>query len=123
MRSCVRYLSLEVPVKADADGLIKCVGNALQTLGVDNILDQLSVLGVKAKPISIGGGTVGASVNIAEHSGMKEKLQNQLPWLYWTWCHAHCLELACEGAFSSQLFKDIAEVLLRLYYLYAKSPK
>ncbi len=28
MRSCVRYLSLEVPMKADADGLIKCVGNA-----------------------------------------------------------------------------------------------
>ena len=25
MGSCVRYLSLEVPVKADADGLIKCV--------------------------------------------------------------------------------------------------
>jgi len=39
MRSCVRYLSLEVPTKADADGLIMCVGNALQRLGVDNILD------------------------------------------------------------------------------------
>lgn len=56
MRSCVRYLSLEVPVKADADGLIKCVGNSLQTLVVDNILDRLSVLGVKGKPILIGGG-------------------------------------------------------------------
>ena len=43
-------------MKADADGLIKCVGNALQTLGVDNILDRLSVLGVKAKPILIGRG-------------------------------------------------------------------
>ena len=62
---------LEVPAKADADGLIKCVRNALQTLGVDNILDQLSVLGVKGKPILIGGGTNGVSVNIAEHSGMK----------------------------------------------------
>ena len=39
MESYVRYLSLEVPVKVDADGLIKCVENALQTLGVDNILD------------------------------------------------------------------------------------
>ena len=123
MRSCVRYLTLEVPVKADADGLIKCVGNALQTLGVDNILDRLSILGVKGKPILIGRGTDSASVNIAEHSGMKGKLQKQLPWLYWTWCYAHRLELACKDAFSSQLFKDIAEVLLRLYYLYAKSPK
>ena len=99
------------------------MGNALQTLGVDNILDRLSVLGVQGKPILIGGGTDGASVNIAEHSGMKGKLQKQLPWLYWTWCYAHRLELACKDAFSSQLFKDIAEVLLRLYYLYAKSPK
>ena len=60
MGSCVRYLSLEVPVKADADGLIKCVENALQTLWVDNILDRLSVLGVKGKSILTGGGTDGA---------------------------------------------------------------
>ena len=26
MRSCVRYISLKFPSKADADGLIKCVG-------------------------------------------------------------------------------------------------
>ena len=123
MRSCVRYLSLEVPTKSDADGLIKCVGNALQTLGVENILDRSSVLGVQGKPILIGGGTDSASVNIAEHNGMKGKLQKELPWLYWTWCYAHRLELACKDAFSSQLFKDIAEVLLCLYYLYAKSPK
>ena len=123
MRSCVRYLSLEVPSKANADGLIKCVGNALRTLGVDNILDGPSVLGVQGKPILIGGGTDGASVNVAEHNGMKGKLQKELPWLYWTWCYAHRLELACKDAFSSQLFKDIAKVLLRLYYLYAKSPK
>ena len=123
MRSCVRYLSLEVPSKADADELIKCIGNALRTLGVDNILDRPSVLGVQGKPILIGGGTDGASVNIAEHNGMKGKLQKELPWLYWTWCYAHRLELACKDAFSSQLFKDIAEVLLRLYYLYAKSPQ
>ena len=123
MRPCVRYLSLEIPKKADANGLIKCVGNALQTLGVDNILDQSSVLGVQCKPILIGGGTDGASVNIAEHNGMKGKLQRELPWLHWTWCYAHRLELACKDAFSSQLFKHIAEVLLQLYYLYAKSPK
>ena len=86
-------------------------------------IDRSCVLGVQGKPILIGGGTDGASVNIAKHSGMKGKLQKELPWLYWTWCYAHRLELACKDAFSSQLFKDIAEVLLRLHYLYAKSPK
>ena len=43
-------------MKADADGLMGCVENALQTLGVDNILDRLSVHGVKGKSILIGEG-------------------------------------------------------------------
>ena len=35
----------------------------------------------------------------------------------------HCLELACKNALSSILFKGIEEMLLRLYYVYEKSPK
>ena len=123
MKSCTRYLSLEVPAKANSDGLIKCLGNALGILGVENILDEPSVLGVQGKPILIGGGTDGASVNIAEQNGMGGKLQKELPWLHWAWCFAHRLELACKDALSSQLFKDITNMLLHLYYLYAKSPK
>ncbi len=118
-----RYLSLGVPTKANADGLIACLGNAQQIFGIDNILDRVNVLGVQGKPILIGGGTDGASVNIAKQNGMKGKLQKELPRLHWTWCYADHLELACKDAFSSQLFKDIAEMLLRLYYVYAKSPK
>ena len=123
MRSCVRYLSLQVPIKANADGLIRCLGDALLVLGTDNILDQSSVLKVEGKPLLVGGATDGASVNVAEQNGMKGKLQKELPWLHWVWCYAHRLELACKDAFSSQLFKDVDEMLLRLYYLYAKSPK
>ena len=54
---------------------------------------------------------------------MKGKLQAAFPWLHWAWCYAHWLELACHDAFSSHLFRDIDEMLLRLYYLYEKSPK
>ena len=39
------------------------------------------------------------------------------------WCYAHRLELACKNALTSTLFKDMEEMLLRLYYLYEKSPK
>ena len=35
----------------------------------------------------------------------------------------HCLELACKNALSSKLFKEIDEMLLKLYYLYEKSLK
>lgn len=46
IRSCARYLSLQVLTRANADGLIQCLGDALQTLGIDDVLDRASVLGV-----------------------------------------------------------------------------
>ena len=54
---------------------------------------------------------------------MRGKLQKELPWLHWAWCYAHRLELPCKDALSSQLFKDIEDMLHHLYYLYGKSPK
>ena len=54
---------------------------------------------------------------------MKGILQAAHPWLMWSWCFAHRLELSCKDAFKSNLFKDVEEMLLRLYYLYEKSPK
>ena len=125
VRSHTRYLSLQVPQKADSDGLIECLGSALGALGVSNILlkDEVLRAAVEDKPILVGGGTDGASVNISGQNGMRGKLCKALPWLYWMWCYAHRLELACKDACNSQLSKDLQEMLLRLYYLYAKSPK
>ena len=50
-------------------------------------------------------------------------MQSAHPWLVWSWCYAHRLELACKNALTSTLFKGIEEMLLRLYFLYEKSPK
>lgn len=89
VRLCVRYFLLEVLTKADADGLLSCLGDTLKPLGIDNILDKANILGVEGKPILVGGGTDGTSVNIAEHNGMRGKMTKELPWLVWTWCYAH----------------------------------
>ena len=118
-----RFFAVEVPTKADSDGLIKCTGNALKCLGVGDILNKAQHLQATKGPILIGVGTDGASVNIGEQNGMKGKLQEALPWLFWSWCYAHRLELACKDALSSDLFKEIEDMLLRLYYIYEKSPK
>jgi len=95
----------------------------MHLLGVDDVLDQDSVVGVSTKPVLIGIGTDGATVNIGAHTGLRGQMQRALLWLFWSWCYAHRLELACKDAFSSSLFSSIQEMLLRLYYLYKKSPK
>jgi hypothetical protein len=118
-----RFFAVLSPEKTDADGLIKCLDVALKPLGIDDVKDQKLILEVKDKPILVGGMTDGAAVNIAQRNGMRGKLQDKLPWLFWGWCYAHRLELACKDALSSLIFKDIEEMLLRLYYLYHKSPR
>ena len=53
IRSCTRFLSVQAPSRADAAGLVECLGGALIKFGIDNILDQAKVLGVEGKPILI----------------------------------------------------------------------
>ena len=117
------YLSVLIPQSSNADGLLVCLGDALTIMGIDNILDEKSVVNVERKPVLVGGGTDGASVNIARHNGLKGQIQNAIPWFYWCWCYAHRLELACKDGFCSPLFVSIQEMLLRLYYIYEKSSK
>lgn len=61
-------------------------------------------------------------VNIGEQTDMKGKLQKELPQLHWTCCCAHCVEFACKDEIFRQPFKDIAQMLLHLYYLHFKPP-
>ena len=45
-------------------------------------------------------------------------------WVVFMWCIAHRLELAKKDSLSNEReFKEIDEMLLRLYYLYHKAPK
>ncbi|KAL5506170.1 hypothetical protein EMCRGX_G007757 [Ephydatia muelleri] len=122
MKSSSRYLHVTTPARGDAEGLMKALSECLSPLGVTDLLDQAKVLGVIGMPVLVSCGTDGASVNIAQ-MGIRGRLQTAHPWLAWSWCYAHRLELACRDAFTSVLFKDIEEMLLRLYYLYEKSPK
>lgn len=81
------------------------------------------MLGVEGKSVLVGVGTERAMVNVAEQNGLRGRMQPTLLWLFWCWCFAHHLELACKDAFSSSLFSSEQDMLLCLYYLYEKSPK
>lgn len=63
-----------------------------------------------SSPCLSGCGTDGASVNVSHQNAA-------LPWLY---CYVHWLELTCKNVFSTHLFLDIDDMLLRLYYVYEK---
>jgi hypothetical protein len=123
VRSRTRYLTIVNPASGNSDDLVSCLQGAFAERFDVDICQKESVLNTEGKPVLIGGGTDGASVNVGIHHGMKAQMQETLPWIYWAWCFSHRLELACKDSFTSSLFKDINEMLLRLYYLYHNSPK
>ena len=89
----------------------------------DELLSQETTLGKDKMPALVGGATDGAAVNIGEQNGARGKMLQDYPWLVWSWCFAHRLELACKDAITGNTFKEIEDMLLRLYYLEEKSAK
>ena len=54
---------------------------------------------------------------------LKGLLERSMPWIVVFWCFSHRLELALNDALRTTYFSKVEELLLRLYYLYEKSPK
>ena len=58
IRSCTRIISVEAPKKVEATGLIKCLENGLQVIGMEGgcLHDSVKMLANAGKPILIGWG-------------------------------------------------------------------
>ena len=111
----IESLTVVRPESATARGLFKVLEIGLQHFGIQELsTEECAML--------VGIGTDGAAANIAA-SGLKGLVENQLQWIFWMWCMAHRLELAIKDALKGTFFDNIDEMLLRLYYLYEKSPK
>ena len=87
-------------------------------------MDSLVIKQVSAEACKklVGVGTDSAASNIAA-SGLKGLIERCIGWVFWMWCLAHQLELAVKDAIKGTCLNMINEMLLRLYYLYNKSPK
>ncbi len=70
----------------------------------------------------MGIATDGATANVAGN-GLKGLVERELEWIFWMWCLAHRLELAIKDALRTTCLDQLGEMLLRLYYIYKKSPK
>lgn len=83
MRASTRYLALVQPSRANTDGLLLSLGHALVCMGINDLQcsdlqcsDQ--VLKVDGKPVLVGAGTDGASVNVGVHGGLRGKFRSTL---------------------------------------------
>ena len=111
----MEYFTVVRPQSVTAKGLFSVLETGLKGLSITEISAEKS-----AKLVGIG--TDGASANIAA-SGLKGLVEERLDWVFWMWCMAHRLELAIKDALKPTAFGLVDELLLRLYYLYEKSPK
>ena len=99
------YSSVHNPERANAVGLFKCVGDALNIFGVE-AMDQDSVLVIC---LCLWGVVQMRLLSMCLE--LKGMMQQSLPWLYWSWCYYHRLELACKDGFLSPLYSMIQEML------------
>ena len=113
---------MHTPSRADASGISHCIGDALKQVGVTNVLDSECAMGVEKFPVLVGGGTDGAAVNVAESGGLRStKTSISLDLLVMVLCSSPRAYL--QGCFFQSTFSAIEDLLLRLYYLYERSPK
>ena len=111
----MEYFTVIRPQAVTGEGLFHVLESALQHIGIEEISTD------KCKKL-VGIGTDGASANVAAR-GLKGQVEARLDWIFWMWCLAHRLELSIKDTLKSTSFDAIDELLLRLYYLYEKSPK
>jgi len=109
------YFRVSRPSSVSAEGLFEVLATTVQSMGI-------TAVGREECAKLVGIGTDGAAANIAS-AGLKGLAEDKLPWVFWMWCLAHRLELAIKDALKGTTFDHTEEMLLRLYYIYERSPK
>ena len=105
------FLAVRQPKSSTGLGLFQCFEGAMAYIGISDWKERL-----------VGYGCDGASANMAA-GGLRGHLEQAVPWVVMFWCIAQGLELSLNDSLKNTCFTNIDEMLLRLYYLYEKSPK
>ena len=111
----IAYLGVERPKNATGIGLFDVLETSLRRIGIQELTEE------HCKKL-VGIGTDGASNNIAAR-GLKGLVEEKLDWIYWMWCVAHRLELSTKDALKGKCFDFVDDMLIKLYYVYERSPK
>ena len=103
------------PQAVTGKGLFDCMQGALGRLGI-------AAINPEACKFLVGIGTDGASANIAA-AGMKGLVEKELPWGFLDVVLGSQARVGCQGCNQTHSFDLIEEMLLRLHYVYERSPK
>ena len=106
----LRYLSIESVDNATATGVLSSLTTAFEKYVV--LLFEKSLLGLNCDR---------ASVNLGQFGGLGALIR--APWLGLVHFFNHRIELALKDASENSVFAKIETMLMKLYYLYQKSPK
>ena len=110
---CIKnnFFAVRQPKHCTGMGLFQCLEDAIGYVGISDWKERL-----------VGYGCNGASANKAA-GDLRGHLENAVPSVVMYWCLAHRLELSLSDSLKNTYFATIDEMLLRLYYIYKKSPK
>ena len=108
----VRYFSVESVKNANAAGIQESIQTAFNRFGVTKFED--CIVGLNAD---------GANVSMGPLNGHGKIVKDSAPWLQLVHCFNHLIKLALKDTFDTLPFGDIDNMLMKLYYLYEKSPK
>ena len=106
-----KFLSIEPAINANAKGIHSCIKEAFERVGVLDLSKKSIALNVD-----------GAAVTGVYH-GVGALMKESYPWLQVIYCFSYRLELSIKDAFQTDAFVKIDEMLMKMYYLYQKSPK
>ena len=106
----VKFFSIVTTEHVHADGLTKCVENAFHWIGIVSLYQRLANLSVD-----------GASVNTGIHNGLEVKMRELAAWLSTIHCFNHSLELAFKDTFNIAFFKEVDNMLLKLFFCTRKA--
>ena len=98
----------------------------MESMGIANILERESVLGVQDMPILIGCGTDGQQLTSPARMACVVNCKQYCNGCFGPGVTLTVSAVKCSVSINNSLsclLKEIDEMLLRLYYLYEKSPR
>ena len=111
----IAYLGIERPKNVTGIGLFDVLEMSLRRIGIQELTEHHCIK-------LVGIGTDGASNNLAARR-LKGLVEEKLDWIYWMWCVAHRLELSTKDPLKVTYFDSIDDMLIKLFYVYERSPK